>query len=249
MDEEIARRSHFLSIDVLPPKSRAQALADLRNGKVLIGHDLTSNSADTTEIPGGLIHDWTGVVFIPGVSIAKVISTLQDYDQAALYYKPQVIKSKLLDHSGDDFRVYLRLKQVHVITVVLDTDYQVHYTFLDSAHVAARSYSVRIAEVRNVGEPREREMPPGDDDGFLWRLDSYWRFYQTESGVYVQCNAISLTRDVPVGLGWLVRRFLETIPRDSLRLTLESTRNAVLNQSNEQPPRDPSGTGDGLNEH
>jgi hypothetical protein len=248
MGQEIARRSYFLWIDVLPRTSRDQALADLRNGKVLIEHDLKSNSADTTQVPGGLVHDWTGVVFIPGVSIAKVISTLQDYDQAALYYKPQVVKSKLLEHSGDDFRVYLRLKQVHVITVVLDTDYQVHYTFLDAAHVTARSYSVRIAEIRNVGEPREREMPPGDDDGFLWRLDSYWRFYQTESGVYVQCNAISLTRDVPAGLGWLVGRFLETIPRDSLRFTLESTRNAVMNQVHEQRPANKYHLGDGQHE-
>jgi hypothetical protein len=249
MDQEIARRTYFLCIDaLLGPTSRDQARADLRNGKVLIGHDLPGNSADTIPIAGGLIHDWTGLVFIRGVSISKVISTLQDYDQAERYYEPQVVKSKLLEHSGNDFHVFLRLKQAHVITVVLDTDYLVHYTFLDPAHVAARSYSVRIREVENVGEPAERERPPGDDEGFLWRLDSYWRLYQAPGGVYVQCNAISLTRDVPAGLGWLVRRFLETIPRDSLRFTLESTRKAVMNQVEDEPPVNESHIGDGLHE-
>jgi len=248
MDQEIAGRTYFLCIDALSTASRDLARAALSNGKVLIGADLASNSADIIPVPGGLIHDWTGVIFIPGVSMSKVISTLQNYDRAEQYYEPQVVKSKLLEHSGNDFRVFLRLRQVHVITVVLDTDYLVHYTFLDPAHVAARSYSVRIREVENVGEAAERERPPGDDDGFLWRLNSYWRLYQTQDGVYVQCTAISLTRDVPAGLGWLVRRFLETIPRDSLRFTLESTRHAVMNQVEGEPGVNESHIGDSSDE-
>jgi hypothetical protein len=58
-------------------------------------------------------------------------------------------------------------------------------------------------------------------------LNSYWGFYQADGGVYVQCNAISLTRDVPTGLGWLVGPFIENIPRDSLRFTLDATRTAL----------------------
>jgi hypothetical protein len=242
MDQEVARRTGFLWIDTLPQPNRDQDDADLKHGQVVIKQDV-SDSATAVPVPGGLIHDWTGVVFIPGVSISEVISVLQDYDQAARYYSPQVLKSKLLEHSGNDFQVFLRLKQVHLITIVLDTDYQVHYTFLDAAHVISRSYSIRIAEVENAGEPQEREMPVGDDDGFLWRLYSYWRFYQSEAGVYVQCNAISLTRAVPAGLGWVVRPFLETIPRDSLRFTLESTRDAVIKHVQRQPSPNTSSTG------
>jgi hypothetical protein len=61
----------------------------------------------------------------------------------------------------------------------------------------------------------------------LWRLDSYWRFSDTGHGVYVQCEAISLTRDVPAGLGWLIGPFIESIPKESLEFTLQSTRAAV----------------------
>lgn len=244
MDNEVARRTDFLFIDTLPQSKRDQADADLKNGQVVIKQDLTGNSSSTVPIPGGLVHNWTGIVFIPGVSMSDVISVLQDYDQAARHYSPQVLKSKILEHSGNDFRVFLRLKQVHLIAVVLDTDYEVHYTFLDSAHVISRSYSTRIAEVENAGEPQERDMPVGDDDGFLWRLYSYWRFYQSEAGVYVQCNAISLTRDVPTGLGWLIRPFLETIPKDSLRFSLESTRNALIKRVQEQLSPNTSSTGE-----
>jgi hypothetical protein len=248
MSEEESRRSDFLWIDTLPQPKRDQADTDLKKGRVLIKQDLISNSSAMVAVPAGLIHDWTGIVFVPG-GISEVIFVLQDYDQAARYYSPQVAKSKLLEHSGNDFRVFLRLEQVHAITVVLDTEYQVHYTFLDPAHVIARSYSVRIAEVVNAGERQEHEMPVGDDDGFLWRLYSYWRFYESRDGVYIQCNAISLTRDVPTGLGWLIRPFLETIPRDSLRFTLESTRNALIKHVNEQLSPNTSHKGEQTHEH
>ncbi len=85
---------------------------------------------------------------------------------------------------------------------------------------------------KNPGEPQERDLPVGDDHGFLWRLNSYWRFYEADGGVYVQCNAISLTRDVPAGLGWLIRPFIENVPRESLNFTLEATRKFLLANSN-----------------
>jgi hypothetical protein len=228
IDQELAGRATFLWVDALPQPSREQAYADLKNGQIAIHQSQGNDLASAVSVPGGLIHDWTGIVFIPGVSMSEVMTVLQDYNHAARYYGPQVLKSRLLEHSGNDFRVFLRLKQVHVVTVVLDTEYDVHYTFPDANHAFSRSYSTHIVEVEDAGEPRERDMPVGDDHGFLWRLYSYWRFYQSEDGLYVQCNAISLTRSVPSGLGWLVRPFVETIPQDSLRFTLEATRNALV---------------------
>ena len=61
-------------------------------------------------------------------------------------------------------------------------------------------------------------MPPGNDNGFLWRLNSYWRFLEKDNGVYVQCEAISLTRDVPTGLNWLIGPFIESIPKRISRI-------------------------------
>lgn len=227
MDRELAAGRNFLWIDALPQPSQDQAYGDLKNGQIAIRESQISDSAGAVSVPGGLVHDWTGIVFIPAVSMSKVISVLQDYEHASRYYAPQVAKSRLLQHSGNDFRVFLQLRQVHIVTVVLNTEYSVHYAFIDSMRAFSRSYSTRIAEVENAGDAQERELPVGDNDGFLWRLNSYWRLYQSSEGVFVQCNAISLTRNVPAGLGWLIGPFLETIPRDSLRFTLEATRNAV----------------------
>ena len=54
---------------------------------------------------------------------------------------------------------------------------------------------------------------------------------QADDGVYVQCEAISLTRDIPTGLGWLVRPFIENIPRESLGFTMRATAQAVADQA------------------
>jgi hypothetical protein len=227
MDQELAGGEVFLWIDALPQPSRDQAFADLKKGQIMIHRSQGNDSTATPSIRGGLIHDWSGIVFVPGVSMSQAIALLQDYDHGAEYYSPEVVKSRLLKRSGNDFHVFLRLKQVHIVTVVLDTEYNVHYTFLDPARAISRSYSTRIAEIENAGEAHEHDRPVGNDHGFLWRLNSYWRFYQANGGVYVQCNAISLTRDVPTGLGWLVGPFIENIPRDSLRFTLDATRTAL----------------------
>ena len=114
------------------------------------------------------------------------------------------------------------------MTTVFNTEYDVRYSLLDPTHADSRSYSTRIAELENPGQPGEREKPPGEDHGFLWRLYSYWHFQQADGGTYIQCEAISLTRDVPTGLGWMIQPFIEKIPVESLRFTLTSTRDALL---------------------
>jgi hypothetical protein len=156
-----------------------------------------------------------------------VRSASQNYDEHSRIYAPRVLRSKLIQHDGDDFKVFLRLRDKNIITVVLDTDYDVHYVRLDPARAYSNSYSTRVAEVERVGQQDEDEKPVGHDNGYLWRPNSYWRFWEHDGGVYVQLEAISLTRDIPEGLGWLIRPFITSIPRESLVFTLNHTRESV----------------------
>src|SRR5262249_35921716 len=144
--------------------------------------------SDSERLPGALIHHWVGAIFIPGASLPDVVALLQDYNCHKDYYAPQVLKSKTLSRSVDAFRVYLRLARTKVITVVLDTEYDVQYQVVDAKRALSNSYSTHIAEVESPGERGEHDLPPGDDHGFLWRLDSFWRFQEAEGGVYMQCE-------------------------------------------------------------
>jgi hypothetical protein len=231
---QLAGHKNFLWIDALPPDQRDQSYADLKRGQTII-RPFQDCQPRCTPAPGALIHDWVAIVFVPGVTLPQTLTALQNYDRDLDYYSPEVQQSKLLAKSGDTFRVFLRLQQKHLITVVLDTEYQIQYTTLDNRHAASLSRSTKISEVENAGSPEERALPPDDSHGFLWRLNSYWRFYQADGGVYIQCNALSLSRNVPAGLGWLVGSYIENIPRESLQFTLTATRKALLDKSQNRP--------------
>jgi hypothetical protein len=180
-----------------------------------------------SEVPNGLIHDWIGAVLIPRATVEDALALVQDYDNHKNIYKPEVLDSKLISRDGNDFKIFLRLLKKKIITVVLDTDHDVHYVSVDSKRWFCRSYTTRIAEVEDPGTPKEKVLEPDTGYGFLWRLYSCWRFQEKDGGVYVECRAISLTRDIPVGLGWIIEPIIRKLPRESLINTLQSTRDAL----------------------
>jgi hypothetical protein len=220
MEQALADGSPFLWSDV--NSERAQ---QVRGGQVVAqfwsGHG-------PNKVPNGLIHDWIGTSFIPDTSLEEVLALVQDYDNHKNIYKPEVIASRLISHCGNDFQIYLRLLKKRIVAVVLDTDHDVHYRSLDRAHWLCSSYTTRISEVEHAGSPKERVLPPDTGFGFLWRLYSYWRFQEREGGAYVECRAVSLTRDVPTGLGWIIEPIIQKLPGESLIHTLEATRQAIL---------------------
>ncbi len=204
---------------------RAERLAALRRSGVVIE---PGRERAVTRINDGLVHDWIGATFIPGATLARTLAFLQNYDNHKNAYAPEVADSKLLGQDGDRYRVYLRLRKHKIVTVVLNTEYDVNYRRLSATRAWSRSYSTRIAEVEDPGTSGEKEMQPGHDHGFLWRLNSYWRFEERDGGTYVECEAISLSRDVPTLLSGLIMPIVKDLPEESLRKTLEATRNALM---------------------
>ena len=231
MQHEVAAGANFLRVDNLPEPRRTQEYARLRSGDMVAERLHTSDVSGEIRVPGAMIHHWLGTIFIPGAKLADVLTIAEDFDRHADYYKPDVVQSKTLEHSGDGYRVFYRLRKEKIITVILDTEYNVRTHAVDLTRAYSESISTRITQVEHAGEAGEYELPPGHDDGFLWRLNSYWRYAEADHGVYVQCEAISLTRDIPTGLGWLVGPFIESVPKESLEFTLESTRAAVLHRA------------------
>ena len=180
-----------------------------------------------SDIGDAIIHDWIGAVFIPGVKLDRVVSFLQDYGNQKDYYHPEVIDSRLLSHDGKDWIFCYRLVKHKIVTVVVDVNQTANYYPLSSGRVYACSRSTRITEVRDAGTPSEREARQGEDRGFLWRLNIYWRLEEKDGGVYMECQTISLTRSPPFGLGWLINPIVRSLPRELLVRLLTATRDAV----------------------
>jgi hypothetical protein len=217
--ERSLRDGPFLWSDASVERAR-----QVREGKILAEF---WSGQHPIKVPDGLVHDWIAAVNIPGATLAQTLAMIQDYDNHKNIYKPEVIDSKLVRHRGNDFQIYLRLLKKKILTVVLDTDHDVHYSEVDAARWCCRSYTTRIAEVEDFGKPAERTLPPDAGYGFLWRLDSYWRFHERDGGMDAECRAISLSRDIPKGLGWIIEPIVGKLPRESLVNTLEATRRGL----------------------
>jgi hypothetical protein len=152
---------------------------------------------------------------------------VQDYGKHKQYYRPEVVESRILSHEDHRFRIFLRLLKKQIITVVLDTEHDVQYERVDEKKWRSVSRTTRISEVSDAGKRDEKVLPAGTGQGFLWKLNSYWRFQERDGGTWIECEAISLTRDVPAGLGWLIEPVIKNLPRDSLQNALKSTRAAL----------------------
>ncbi len=184
--------------------------------------------ADSQAIPGGLVHDWTAAVLIPVTDLERVVGIVTAYDTHATTYAPLVLRSRILERDGARLRVSMRMLRQNVFTVVFDTEHLAEYRRLDARRWWGRSRSARIREVDKPGTERESLRPVGNDSGFLWRLHTYWRFAQTETGIIAEYRTITLTRSIPKTLRRLLRPVLSALPRQSLRDVMRITREAAL---------------------
>jgi hypothetical protein len=224
---ELPNESTFLRMDRMKPADAAKVQSVLKAGNVYSERMKTLDARGREiDVNDGMIHHWYGTIFIPGIKVDPLIRWIQDYDQQYKYFK-EVEKSKLLSHDGDTFRIYLRLSRTKVVTVHYNTEHTVIYRDHGPGRASSRSFTTKIAEIDNAGSPSEKELPIGNDSGYLWRLNSYWRFREKDGGVIVECESVSLSRQIPFGFGWLVGSYVESIPRESLESTLTEIRDGV----------------------
>ena len=223
MEETLHAKGPFLWCEADP--TRAQ--------KVLRGEILAEvwSRDNPMKAPGGLIHDWIGALIVPSCTVDQLIAVVQNYEEHKVLYQPDVLDSALLERDGNHFKIYLRLLKKKVVTVVLDTEHDVQYIPVSRSRWFCRSHSTRVAEVENASTAAEVVLPADTGHGFLWRLYSYWRFEEKRKKnsrqVYTECRAISLTRDVPFGLGWMIEPVIQSLPRESLISTLDAKRRAL----------------------
>jgi hypothetical protein len=227
---ELQRGTNLLWVDALPPAQRAEAYAALKRGEVKMQKLETLDGGKPIRCPSGLIHHWVGVVFVPGAKLDDVLGMMQDYDRHSVDFAPDVERSKIESRNGEQFRVFFRFRRHKVITVVLNTEFEIDYLRDGLGRAHSRGSALRVAEVENAGKSDEREKTPGDDGGYLWRMETWWRMEERDGGVYVQSEVVSLTRDIPAVLSWLVSPFVTSVPKETLTATLAAARKAVLNR-------------------
>ncbi len=225
IDRELRSQGPFLALDREGAKDAAQTRAALRTGTVAVRNlEGADRSGEGLEVAGGTIHHWRGAVFIPNVGVDEVLAAVSDPGSRAAHRQEDVLEARVLSRSPNHLRLFLKLQRRVIVTATYNTEHDVVYGTHGPGRASSRSVATRIAEVLNPGERDERECPPGMDRGFLWGMNSYWRYQAVPGGVIVELESLTLSRGVPWGVGAVVRPLVDQVARESLTRTLVSLR-------------------------
>jgi len=219
----IANNEPFLEYERLPAAEQARVLAMLRRGEVYVERAVARDGANEIAVDGGLVNHWRGTVFVPKVKLDALLKVLQE-PQTDKHKQEDVLSSRVVSRDGDSQKVYLRLRRTKFVTVVYDTEYDVDYKRLTPDRAVSTSISTKVVEIENAGTPQERALPEGNDHGYMWKLNSYWRYKQVDDGVFVEIESVTLSRDLPAIIGPLIRPIVTSTARESMTRTLASVR-------------------------
>jgi hypothetical protein len=213
----------FLAVLNMDPGKRADAQRQLIAGTVRV----EPVNGGTIEVSGALLHHWRAAAFVPGATPQEMLALLRDYKHFFAYYAPQVESSRALTDEGESATIAMRVRERKLVSVVLDAIYEVETRRIGNTGGYSFSRSKHIWEIDEPGTPQEHRRAEGEDDGFLWHLNSYWSFLKVRDGLLIKCEAVSLTCDVPVGLNWLITPIIEELPKESLEFTLRATKSTL----------------------
>src|SRR5262245_38136190 len=223
VERELSDQKGFLIQKYLSPQDKATVQRQLAAGEAVVRRMQGVVPPGTKfSLPDAAIHHWWGSIIVPNIMLADLLKFLQDYDHHAERFA-EVVQSKLLSKEGETYKFFFKLKRSKsLVTVHYNTEQECVYRVHDSKRASSRSIATKIAEIEDAGTPHERELPPGDDRGFLWRLVTWWRFRQVDNDVVVECESASLSRSIPGIVNFIpgLRGYLESVPHESLQNTL-----------------------------
>ena len=228
---ELSNPDVFLILNTLPPGQRAEISKRLGTGEIVAMRMPSSvPKATAFDVPSGEIHHWRGAVLLKNVRLEKLLEFLQDYAHHAGKFA-DVERSRLISRDGDHYRFFFRLRRTKaIVTAYYSTDQECRYTRHGTHRLSSESRATRIAEIEDAGKATERELPPGNDRGFLWRLASWWRFEQRGPDVLIELESASLSRDIPYVARVIpgVSSYIRSTPKESLESVLISIRKEMM---------------------
>ena len=223
VDRELRSPNRFLACDFGDEGERTTIRAAAHDGSVVV-RNVGGQDGAGIDIPAGTIHHWRGVVFIPGATVEEVLHTVADPTGVRAHRQEDVLEARVLSRSPKGLRLFLKLQRRVIVSATYNTEHDVSYLAHATGRASSRSVATRISEVANAGEPNEHERPRGVDRGFLWGLNSYWRYEEVPGGVLVELESLTLSRGVPWGVGAVVRPLVDQVARESMTRTLAALR-------------------------
>jgi hypothetical protein len=204
---------------------KADRAAQVRTGQIVVA---PAPGPNPKKVPGGLIHHWMGAIFLPGLTIEQVLEVTRDYDRYKDYYQPAVTESKTVarDDANDQFSMRM-VNKMFFVTTALDAEYESIHVRLDEHRMYSIARTTHLQEVEDVGQASEHRAPEGQGGGYIWKLFNIARLEQRDGGVYLEMEAIALSRDIPAAARFFVDPIVRRVSHNSILISLEQTEHAV----------------------
>jgi len=201
-----------------------QALDRLRRGEIL----LEPGSGDgIIDVPNGLIHHWRGTAFVPNVTLEEVLRVARDYTRYAAIYD-WVVAADLVASEGNRYRTFFRAQRhAGTVTGVVDVWMLTEYQHLRPGRAMSVASADCVRQVEHAGEPAEHRLRAGTGNGYLWRANAMSKYLERDGGVYMEIDAIGLSRGFPPFLGWIIEPVARRLGRGSAGESLRQLRVAL----------------------
>ncbi len=218
--QDRAAKEHFLWIDESPER-----LGRVRAGEIIVAPMVHGPQS----VPSGLIHHWIGAAFVPGGRIEDVIALVRNYDRYSEYYKPSVIDARTLSQSAEEDRFsVVVIDKAMFMKRALESEYRSRFVEVDKRRWYSIAQTTRVQELAD-----QQRIPDGEGSGYIWRLCTLSRYQERDGGVYIETEAMALSRPIPATLRWVVDPIVRRVSRSSLTTSLEQTREAA---GSDMPP-------------
>jgi hypothetical protein len=219
---ELASHRGFFASDFSPDRKTVREA--VTRGEIVPREMSTRDeSGQALQVPAGTVAHWRGAVFVRGVSLDALLHRVQHPDEGGPL-PDDVVSMRVLNRAQDRLTLAMRVTRSKIVTATYDTVHLATYRRHGPTRASSASVSTKVAEVVDAGTASERVLGEGEGRGFLWRMNSYWRYEEVRGGVIVELESLTLSRSIPMGLGVVVEPIVNRIARESMIRTLSSVR-------------------------
>lgn len=220
MQQRLRAGNRFLWADEAPDRRR-----QLRAGEILV---TSAGDHNPKKVPSGLIHHWVGAAFIPNTKLSSVLGVVRDYGHYKDYYNPSVIDSRTIRQApeADRFSTLLMNKAMF-LKIALENECESSYVQAGPGRWYSIATTVRVQEIEDYGQASEHKLPSGEGSGYIWRLHGITRYEEGDGGVYMEIEAMALSREIPAAMRWAVDPIVRRVSKGSLVTSLRQTQDAV----------------------
>jgi len=153
---------------------------------------------------------------------------VRDYPRYKDYYSPTVLDSRTVrqEPNADRFATLLMNKAMF-LKMALENECESSYVQAGPHRWFSIATTVRVQEIEDYGQLSEHKLPSGQGSGYIWRLHGITRYEEADGGVYIEIEAMALSREIPLAMHWAVDPIVRRVSKGSLTTSLRQTQGAV----------------------